>query len=195
MKDVNAEQDERLLALIAKKSDADLERLYHKYGRWVYSLCLSMLRDKSESEEVTQETFLKIWNNAEKYDRIKGTGSCWIMTIARRCALDRLRSSRSLKRQAQARVDCEFLDHKNNPALSDHDGIEVIYHKEEIELIKDALNSLTDEEKSIIQSAYFEGLTQNQIAMALGISKGTVKTRLRRSVNKIKKILGHKLKL
>ncbi len=176
--------DAALLRAVARRDEGAFASLYDRMSRPVFSLIVRVVRSRAEAEEVLQEAFWQIWERAADYRAELGSPFCWIVTIARRKAIDRLRTnSRHLQRieDAQgARVDDDFASPAALEALaSDERGVAV----------RAALAKLGAEERRAIALAFFDGLTHLEIAAAERTPVGTVKARIRRGMLKLKPTL------
>jgi RNA polymerase sigma-70 factor (ECF subfamily) len=174
-------------ALIRRIVDADETALGALYDRWVrslYSLVLHLLRDPDEAEDVVEETFWQAWRKAGSYEPSKGAVSTWLLTIGRRKALDRLRAR---KRNREDRIQDErgFSDLRSaspDPG-SEAEGSELREH------IRAALRELPDEQREVLELGYFSGLSQAEIAEKTGQPLGTIKTRMRLAMQKLREPL------
>ena len=160
-----AERDDADLLRAVGQGDRDraLPELYRRYERRLYGLGLRMLGDGGLAEELVQETFVRIWRTADRFDPERGTVPTFIFAIARRLAIDLWRrpSSRPFEPESEAagRPDTEF----------DQVLLQVA--------VRDALDSLSDAHRQVLELSYHSDLTQTEIARRLGISVGTVKSR------------------
>ena len=171
-------------ALIRRMVDADETALGALYDRWVrslYSLALHLLRDPDEAEDVVEETFWQAWRKAGSYEPSKGAVSTWLLTIGRRKALDRLRAR---KRNREDTIDGESsfddLPSRSPDPASETEGSELREH------IRAALNELPQEQREVLELGYFSGLSQAEIAEATGQPLGTIKTRMRLAMQKLR---------
>jgi RNA polymerase sigma-70 factor (ECF subfamily) len=179
-----------LIGRIAHGDETALAELYDRHGRIVYSLALAMLRAPVDAEEVVADTFLQVWGNAGKFDAARSSVGSWLIVIARARALDRLRTQRR-RSQSQERV-----------AAADADGLvlsvgrfgdvpdEAAHSSELRELIRRSLQDLPQPQRLVIELAYFEGLSQSEIAAHLNEPLGTIKTRARAALEKLRAALG-----
>lgn len=176
--------DAILLQAVAQRDEAAFAELYDRLSRPVFSMIVRMLRSRAEAEEVLQEAFWQIWERAPDYREELGTAFCWIVTIARRKAIDRLRANRRhLARIAEAlewRTDDDF-----QPAIA----LEALASDEQGAAVRAALLRLHVEERRAIALAFFDGLTHEEIATAMRAPVGTIKARIRRGLLKLKPAL------
>ncbi len=179
-----APDDAVLLRADARRDEAAFAALYDRMARPVFSLIVRVVRSRAEAEEVLQEAFWQVWERATDYRQELGSPFCWIVTIARRKAIDRLRAnSRHLQRieEAQgARNDDDFAP----PA-----ALESLAADERSTAVRTALATLGPEERRAIALAFFDGLTHVEIAAAERTPVGTVKARIRRGMLKLKPTL------
>lgn len=163
--------------LLAGDDDA-IRTLYARFGRPVYTMGLRLLGSREAAEELTQDVFLAAWRKAARFDPARGRLSTWLMTIAHNLAIDRLRRETGVTRPTLVLVD-EVPDRVD---LED-EGSAIAERDEALR----ALEVLSDAERRLLARAYFRGLTAREIAEADGIPLGTVKTRLRTALIKIRK--------
>jgi len=158
------------------------EALYDRYCRLVYSIALRALNDPNSAEDVVQEAFFRLWERAGQFDGTRGPFVAWLIGVARNRAIDeRRRQSRRLRVEAPGIVEQDLLadDGSTDPCLA---GVIA----EQREAVRDALGTLPVEQRFVLQLAYFQGLTQQEIANTLGHPLGTVKTRIRLGMRKVR---------
>ena len=170
-----------LLERIAMRDASAVGQLYDRHARTLYSLVHHILRDSTEAEDVLQEVFLQVWRRARDFDESRGRAFTWLVTIARSRALDRLRAGSSRARLA-TEAEAEPRDSMGDAAA---DAV----RSEEGEIVRRALSELPAEQRRTLFMAYFEGLTQTEIAARLGDPLGTVKTRMRTGLMKLRELL------
>jgi RNA polymerase sigma-70 factor (ECF subfamily) len=174
----NRELDQQLIDQVKQGDKTAFKEIYSRFSQVVYNLALRMLRDKEDAEEVVQEIFLQVWNKAYSYDSERGAVSTWILNIARSRSIDKLRTVGY--RQQNIEIDEEKVN--SNDGLS-----RIIEDREESKnVIRQALDSLPDKQRIAIEIVYFEGLTHLEAAEKLNEPVGTIKTRIRLGVLKLK---------
>ena len=173
-----------MLKAIAARDEAALAQLYDRYRAILFGLLMRILNNREEAEDVLQEVFLQVWRKAADFDENRGRPFTWLVTLARSRGIDRLRTLASRERVAEAgaREVSEAISDAATDALK----------SEQRGLVSDALAKLPDEQKRPIMLAYFDGLTQSEIATRLGAPLGTVKTRMRTGMIRLRELLaGH----
>lgn len=160
-----------------------LEVLYDRYGKLVYSTALQILHSAEEAEEVTQEIFLRLWQRSEIYQPKRGSLSGFLITLARSRSIDRLRS-RSASQQKLQRIQT-FSDWG-----ADHNSpLEFVTLEERSNVVREALQKLSPGDRQLLEAAYYDGLSQSAIAQRDGIPLGTVKSRARQALKKLRAAL------
>lgn len=174
---------ETLLARIATGDEAAFGELYDEIAPRVLGLVRRLLIDHTQSEEVTQEIFLEIWQNAPRYEPSKGGATTWIFTMAHRRAVDRIRSSQA-GRDRDVRIGIRDYE-------SAYDNVaETVETAIENERVKKAMSQLTELQRQAITLAYYGGYSHSEVAERLEIPLGTVKTRLRDGMIRLRDALG-----
>ena len=160
-----------LLARVARGDHQAFELLYGALAGPVYGVVRQVLRDPAQSEEIAQEVLLEIWRTASRFDRAKGSPAAWALTIAHRRAVDRVRSENaSSRREEKAALD----------AAGDLDDVaEVVAATLDRQRVRRCLDGLTELQRESIKLAYYGGYSYPQVAQLLGVALGTVKTRIR----------------
>lgn len=176
--------DVALLKAIAGKEEKALSQLYDRYRVVLFGLLVRILNNREEAEDVLQELFLQVWHRAGDYDSKRGRPFTWLVTLARSRAIDRLRSVASRERVAteSAREATEEVS----------DAVADAVRSEQRGIVTSALSQLPEEQQRALVLAYFDGLTQSEIADSLGAPLGTVKTRMRAGMIKLREMLGGK---
>ena len=170
-----------LLQQIAQQDQQALLTLYQQYGNLVYSLSLRVLRQPAMAEEITQDIFLKLWRQPDRWNPSLGQFSSWLLTITRNAAIDRLRRE---GRQAPASWD---QTDESSDLLSDASS----YIADQAnwvngQVLRRLLQSLPGEQRQLIELAFYDGYTHSELAELLHLPLGTVKTRLRMGMQKLR---------
>lgn len=169
--------DQLLLAKIASRDQQALADLYARYSQPVYNLAKMVARDTVIAEEVTQDVFMLVWKTPEKWQSDKGRLISWLLTVARYMAIDRLRKE---KRDLMAYAAPFAQDEHELKARAEPKS------EDDVRLMKSILQRLPQEQKQVVLLAYYRGMTHSQIAKHLSIPEGTVKSRLRLGLQKIR---------
>jgi RNA polymerase sigma-70 factor (ECF subfamily) len=180
--------DEALMALIRDGDERALATLYDRHGPLVYGLARAIVSADADAEEVTEDVFVTLWTTPERFDPRRGSLRGWIATIARTRSLDRLRSS---KRRQMAHERAAVLSEEGTAVgLAESESADERVLLADVRASLDhALAALNQDQRRAVELAYFQGLSQSQIAAALGEPLGTVKTRLRDGMNKLRAAL------
>ena len=151
---------------IARSDEAALASLYDRYRLILFGLLVRILASREEAEDILQDVFIQVWRRAADFDEQRGKPFTWLVTLARSRAIDRLRQLRARERLATASA-------QESPAESS-DAAADVYNGEQREIVAAALRQLPEEQRQTLLLAYFEGLTQSEIATRLGAPLGTV---------------------
>ncbi|MBG6057151.1 RNA polymerase sigma-70 factor (ECF subfamily) [Cryobacterium sp. MP_M3] len=174
---------EELLGRVAQGDEAAFGDLYDQMAPRVLGLVKRLLVDHAQSEEVTQEIFLEIWQSASRYEAARGGASTWILTMAHRRAVDRIRSSQA-GRDRDTKIGIRDL-------AVEYDNVsETVETRIEHERVEKAMSRLTELQRQAISLAYYGGLSHSEVAERLHIPLGTVKTRLRDGMIRLRDELG-----
>ena len=174
-----AETHELALAL-RRGEEGALAELYDRYGGPVYNLALRITRDPSSAQEISLDSFLQIWRQADRFDADHGTLASWLFTIVRSRAIDRVRASGAAKRtQAEDPIPV-------TPTKQPEELAELAQRRQ---LVREAMAALAPPQRAALELAYYEGLSHSEIAAQLGEPLGTVKTRIRQAMISLRKIL------
>ncbi len=179
-----AGSDTPLIERMQRREPQALAELYDRYGRAVYSLILRVVRDAATAEDLVQETFLRVWNRVQGFDARKGSILPWMLAVARNRAIDHLRSAGG--RSERNSVEFEETDH---PALYT-DMEKDILTSDKARRVKAAMEKLSPNQRQVIELAYFEGLSQTEMAERMGQPLGTVKTWVRTALKNLRDELG-----
>lgn len=181
------ENDAELLKAIAAQNEAaeaSLAQLYDRYRVILFGLLMRILNNREEAEDVLQELFMQVWRRAADFDENRGKPFTWLVTMGRSRGIDRLRTLAARERTAVAAARDE------SEAISD--AATDAFRSEQRGLVTNALAQLPDEQKRPLMLAYFEGLSQTEIAAHLGAPLGTVKTRMRTGMIRLRELLAGK---
>lgn len=174
---------ELLMAGVARGDHGAFEQLYDRMAASVFGLVRRVLRDPAQSEEVTQEVFLEVWRSAPAYDASRGAPATWILTMAHRRAVDRVRSS-------QAASDRETRAAARDVERPFDEVSEAVQVRQERDDVRAALSSLTDLQRQAVQLAFYGGYTHVEVSQLLDVPLGTVKTRIRDGLIRLRDTLG-----
>jgi RNA polymerase sigma-70 factor (ECF subfamily) len=176
---MHLDDEQALLERVARRDAGAFEALYDRYGRSVYSVAMGMLRDAPAAEEVTQDVFLSLWRTASDFDARRGAPRTWILALAHHKAVDAVR-----RRRVRA------FEPLSESMVADADVAALALRAVEGARVREALGALSDAQRQALTLAYYEGLTQQQIAARLGVPLGTIKTRMRDGMLKLRDHLG-----
>ncbi|HXH41368.1 MAG TPA: sigma-70 family RNA polymerase sigma factor [Thermoanaerobaculia bacterium] len=175
-----------LLPAVAHGDLAAFEQLYDRHSSTLYALLLRILANPDDAQEVLQETFVKAWMNAKMFDSVRGSDVAWLISIARSRGIDRLRSRRirgDREDEAGREVSSSF------GFVEKRTGADDAIQSEERRAVRSALAELPDSQRIALALAYFEGLSQSEIAEKLGEPLGTIKTRMQLGMKKLRESL------
>src|SRR5512133_2488847 len=173
------EGDPGLVERLQRRDPQALAELYDRYGRLAYSLILRVVRDAGIAEDLVQETFLRVWNRVHGFDAQKGSIGPWLLAVARNRAIDYLRSAGGRERNA-----LEFAE-TDHPALY-CDMERELLTSDKVRRVKSAVEKLSPNQRQVIELAYFEGLSQTEMAERMGQPLGTIKTWVRAALKTLR---------
>lgn len=173
-------QPDGLISELQAKNPKAFERIYERYSESTFGVIFSVVKERAIAEEVLQDVFIKIWDNAESYDPSKGRFFTWVLNIARNAAIDKIRSKAYKNKRKNLTIDyfVDIIEDKNNFS----DRIDALGIKKYIAALKPYC-------KKIIDLLYFQGYTQAETSKELDMPLGTVKTRNRDCISKLREIL------
>ncbi|KAA0227270.1 sigma-70 family RNA polymerase sigma factor [candidate division KSB1 bacterium] len=179
--DVLRRSDDELLGAMAQREQQALAELYDRYATVLYTLALKIVGNASTAQDVVQEAFLTAWRKAALYSQKRGNVRTWLIVLCRNLAIDHYRAKMRL---ASRRVEMEsvgeiLIEHDQSPA-------EAAVAREDGRLLQQALEQLPREQRDVIELAYFRGLSQSEIAEETNTPLGTVKTRTRQAMMKLR---------
>lgn len=179
-------EDAALVALMAAQDSRALETLYERHARIVFSFALRIVGDPASAEEIVQEAFFRSWQQATRFTEGRGTYVTWLLSITHNLAIDEIRKRQRRPQRADSADPVLLLTNLNDPGLSVEDRAMQGSWRDEIET---ALKAIPDAQREAIELAYFSGLTQREIADQLGEPLGTIKTRMRLGMRKLRETL------
>jgi RNA polymerase sigma-70 factor (ECF subfamily) len=178
-----------LLARVARRERAAFEELYTRYANILYATAIKFLKEDADAQDVVQDVFIQIWDKAKLYDPAKGKPLTWALTLTRNRSIDRIRA---IQRRSRLRDDFE-----KETAMDESAGLrEALFGvdaSEKAQILRAAVARLSPQQRRVIELAFFNGLTQSEIADQLGEPLGTVKARARRGLMKLRELLGDQL--
>lgn len=173
--------DAQLLRAIAAGDESSVAELYDRYAAILLGLLMRILHSRPEAEEVLQEVFLQVWQQAKNFDPARGRPFTWLVTLTRSRALDRLRHLESRDRVRREAA--------SEPVARGSESLDDAMRVEQSEFVQQALERIPEHQRRALVLAYFEDLTQSQIAARLGEPLGTIKTRIRAGLMKLHELL------
>ena len=178
--------DEELMRRLFYRDGRAFEALFDRYGDLVYSTALRVLHDRQLAEDVTQEVFARVWRSPEAYVAERGRLLTWLVSVTRNRAVDELRSRGRRQRHETASPEEQ---QRELPAGQENDPLLTAELSEQAQAVRSALAEIPPEQREVIELAYFGGLTQQEIAVTLAQPLGTVKTRIRLGMQKLRAAL------
>lgn len=175
--------DAILLRQIVERRPEALADLYDRHAPALLALSRRILTGSADAEEVLQEVFLHVWNHASRYDPARSSASTWLILITRSRAIDRLRSRKVVERVHEAAHQGSPVDHASP------EGLESVFLRERRQRVKAELEKLPPEQKQVLEMAFYDGLSQSQIAAQAEVPLGTVKTRTLLAMKKLRSAL------
>jgi len=179
---IHMNDDKELLHAIAKDDDVALHTLYQRYGGLVYSLAYRMIRDQSRAEEVVQETFIRVWRTANTFDVERGRVEAWVVTIARNVTISLLRKEPAKPTEDYSAEVNALVDEQAGPE-------DAAWINDRRQIVREALHEIPEAQRRVVIMAYFDGLTQAEIAEKLCEPIGTIKSRLRLALKRLEQLL------
>ena len=183
--DLHTLDDESLLRLIVQARPEALSELYDRYGRLVFSLAINALGDTATAEEVTQDVFLRVWQRAWQYRADQAKVSTWLTSIARHRAIDQLRRQ-GVRPEGLSLARADLSSQTEPDAAGPEQAMELSIQRQRV---RAAVTQLPEEQKQVLALAYFGGYSQTEIAECTGLPLGTVKTRIRLAMEKLRGLL------
>jgi RNA polymerase sigma-70 factor, ECF subfamily len=172
-----------LIRQVANQDRDAFSQLYDRFSSLVFTLAMRMLRARSDAEDLLQEVFVQVWRQAQSYSAERGSPEAWIINIARSRAIDKIRSIR--------RMEKSFVLTDDPARAESSDNVESSVAESEARMaMNSALANLPETQRKVLELAYFSGLTQTEIATRLAEPLGTVKTRMRSAIQRLREMLG-----
>ena len=178
-----APSPEDLLHAVSLGDQAAFAALYDRFAPVVYGIIRRVVRDPAQSDEVTQEVFVEVWRTATRFDPARGSAQTWVLTMAHRRAVDRVRSEQA------SRDRNDRIGHRDQSRAFD-EVAEQVETSIEHEQIRDALHVLTDLQREAVELAYYKGYTYREVAELLDTPLGTIKTRMRDGLIRLRDAMG-----
>lgn len=178
-----------LLARIARQDRAAFEDLFSRYSGILYATALKFLKDDADAQDVVQDVFIQIWDKAKLYDPAKGKPLTWALTLTRNRSIDRIRA---IQRRTRLRDDFEKETTVDESGIL-REALSGVDANDTAQILRQVVGQLPAPQRTVIELAYFEGLTQTEIADRLGEPLGTIKARARRALLKLKTSLDERL--
>lgn len=179
--------DKELIAAIVEKKAVAIAELYDRYSGMLHALSQRILGNSSDAEDVLQEAFLQVWNQAARYDAKRSSVSTWLVLITRSRSIDRLRS-----RQVQQRT-VTAAKQENSTTHTSPKGVGNVLLQERRKRLQQEMKGLPKEQRQVLEMAFFKGMTQSEISHQTGIPLGTVKTRTLLAMKKLRKALSDEI--
>lgn len=176
-------EEVELMAQVADGDERALEDIYNRYAGMLKALILRVVKDYGEAEEILQEVFIQAWRQADRYNSRRASVSTWLALIARSRSIDRVRTRKVVARTV-ANAQQEKGDEHQSP-----EGVADVLNQERREKLAEALEGLPVEQRTVLELAFYKGLTQREISEREIIPLGTVKTRTLLAMNKLRKAL------
>ncbi len=177
--------DGELLEQIKAANNEALDELYGRYGRLVYSVAISIIQEQGAAEEITLDTFTKVWQKAGMYQSNRGSVRVWLTSMTRNRAIDVLRRQDTLLNY-QRKIWAQRNHETNQVERIPEKMVDLQLRQEKI---RQAIHKLSEEQRDVLSLAYFQGYTQSQIAHIRDMPLGTVKTRIRSAMIKLRQML------
>jgi RNA polymerase sigma-70 factor (ECF subfamily) len=182
--ELTGQNDEDLVRRLQRREQRAMGELYDRFGKLAYSVIVAIVRDGAVAEDLVQETFLRVWNRIHVFEAARGALGPWLLAIARNRAIDHIRS-------LSARMDRNAyeLDVREHPSLF-FDMERDVLNTDHARIIQKAIAKLSASQQQVIQLAYYEGLSQTEMAERMGEPLGTVKTWVRTALRHLREELG-----
>jgi RNA polymerase sigma-70 factor (ECF subfamily) len=183
--------DAALMRLVAQRQPDALAKLYDRFSPTLLALARRILDNHADAEEVLQEVFVQVWNRAERYDPARSSVSTWLVLIARSRAIDRLRSRKVVERTHEAGAQATP---GTGEGYASPEAVENVFIQERHERVRREMEALPAEQRQVLEMAFYQGLTQSEIAAKAGLPLGTVKTRTLLAMKKLRNALREEIR-
>ena len=188
MSEPSSALDLTLIRRIVARDETAVAELYDRHSRLLYSVILRIVRSESDAEDVLQEVFVRVWIRADSYDDRLGSPAAWLVRVARNRAIDRFRSKRTRGDVDATAGPAEFAAVTTRPA----DNPELVtLGSATADALRHALSTLSEPQRVLIEAAFFDGYTHQELADRFGVPLGTVKTRIRTGLSLMRERLEH----
>jgi RNA polymerase sigma-70 factor (ECF subfamily) len=178
----DSNEEKQLIMEIAAENQKAFFTLYERYKSLLYTVIIKIVKNVEDAEEILQEIFMTVWNKSKSFDYEKGSVYVWLLTLSRNRAIDKIRS----KAYRNQKIQSDIEDYAYMLPLNELNGLDLTVLKEKAKFIEEALDSLPEDQSILLRLAYFEGYTQSELAEKLQIPLGTIKTRMRLAMLKLK---------
>jgi RNA polymerase sigma-70 factor (ECF subfamily) len=178
--------DEQLMTRITEGQETALTLLYDRYAAAVMGLAVKVVRDRTVAEEIVQETFYRVWDKSLSFQEHKGSFPSWLFRIARNLAIDGLRRQKVRPQAVESEQEQEYIERTGRANVNVAEAAWIAIKQEQVQT---AVTQLPEEQRQVIELAYFGGLTRREIAAETGVALGTIHTRARLALQKLQQVL------
>lgn len=178
--------DEQLMSHIAEGQETALAVLYDRYAAAVMGLAFKMIRDRTIAEEIVQETFYRVWDKSHAYHEYKGSFTSWLFRIARNLAIDGLRRQKVRPQAVESEQEQEHIERTGKANVNVAEAAWIAIKQEQVQT---AVTQLPEEQRQVIELAFFGGMTRREIAAETGVALGTIHSRARLALQKLQEAL------
>lgn len=178
--------DEQIMVRIAEGQETALAALYDRYAAAVMGLAFKVVRDRTIAEEIVQETFYRVWDKSLSFHEHKGSFTSWLFRIARNLAIDSVRRQKVRPQAIESEQEQEHIERTTTANVNVAEAAWVSIQQEQVQT---AVTQLPEEQRQVIELAYFGGMTRREIAAETGVALGTIHTRARLALQKLQQTL------